>query len=133
MHQTHHLELTVADAPLVLDRVVSLFRARRCAIRELRFEAADRHRPGRVYVTVDADGRAELISMYVHPDARATGVAGELVEAVAAWATDQGATELVLSVKRANERARRLYLRHGFEDHGEEGDEPDEQRLRRPL
>jgi acetolactate synthase small subunit len=57
VHQTHHLELTVADAPLVLDRVVSLFRARRCAILALRFEAADRHRPGRVYATVQADAR----------------------------------------------------------------------------
>lgn len=64
MHQTHHLELTVADAPLVLDRVVSLFRARRCAIRELRFEAADRHRPGRVYVTVDADGRRARLATH---------------------------------------------------------------------
>ena len=64
MHQTHRLELTVADAPLVLDRVVSLFRARRCAIRELRFEAADRHRPGRVHVTVEADARRARLATH---------------------------------------------------------------------
>jgi acetolactate synthase small subunit len=61
VHHTHHLELTVADAPLVLDRIVSVCRARRCAISALRFEAADRHRPGRVLVTVEADAtRARL-------------------------------------------------------------------------
>jgi acetolactate synthase regulatory subunit len=54
-HHTHHLELVVADAPLVLDRVVSLCRARRCTIRSLRFEAADRHRPGRVLLTLQAE------------------------------------------------------------------------------
>jgi acetolactate synthase small subunit len=61
MHHTHHLELTVADAPLMLDRVVSLCRARRCTITALRFEAADRHRPGRVILTIEADAvRARL-------------------------------------------------------------------------
>ena len=61
MHQTHHLELTVADTPLVLDRIVSLCRTRRCAIAALRFEAADRHRPGRVLMTIEADAtRARL-------------------------------------------------------------------------
>ena len=61
MHHTHHLELTVADTPLVLDRIVSVCRARQCAITALRFEAADRHRPGRVLVTMEADGaRARL-------------------------------------------------------------------------
>lgn len=61
MHHTHHLELTVADTPLVLDRIVSVCRARQCAIVALRFEAADRHRPGRVLVTIEADAaRARL-------------------------------------------------------------------------
>jgi acetolactate synthase small subunit len=60
---THHLELTVADTPLVLDRVVSLCRARRCAIVALRFAAADRHRPGRVLVALEADAtRARLVT-----------------------------------------------------------------------
>ena len=56
-HNTHHLELTVSDMPLVLDRVVSLCRARQCTIAALRFEAADRHRPGRVLATLEADAR----------------------------------------------------------------------------
>ncbi|MEA2323401.1 MAG: hypothetical protein QOD81_3251 [Solirubrobacteraceae bacterium] len=54
MHPTHHLELTVGDTPLVLDRIVSLCRARMCTIVALHFEAADRHRPGRVSVTLRA-------------------------------------------------------------------------------
>jgi acetolactate synthase regulatory subunit len=54
MHPTHHLELTVADAPLVLDRIVSTCRARQCTVVALHFEAADRHRPGRVSVTMRA-------------------------------------------------------------------------------
>lgn len=57
MRHTHHLELTVADTPLVLDRIVSICRGRQCAIVALRFEAADRHRPGRVSATIEADGR----------------------------------------------------------------------------
>jgi acetolactate synthase regulatory subunit len=56
VRHTHHLELTVADTPLVLDRIVSVCRGR-CAIVALRFEAADRHRPGRVSATIEADGR----------------------------------------------------------------------------
>ena len=57
MRHTHHLELTVADAPLVLDRIVSVCRARQCTIVALRFEAADRHRPGRVLATLEADAK----------------------------------------------------------------------------
>jgi acetolactate synthase regulatory subunit len=61
VHHTHHLELTVADTPLVLDRIVSVCRGRRCTIVALRFEAADRHRPGRVSATIEADrSRARL-------------------------------------------------------------------------
>jgi acetolactate synthase small subunit len=57
VRHTHHLELTVADTALVLDRIVSTCRGRQCAIVALRFEAADRHRPGRVSATIEADGR----------------------------------------------------------------------------
>jgi acetolactate synthase small subunit len=62
VHHTHHLELTIADTPLVLDRVVSVCRARQCAITALRFEAADRHRPGRVMLTIEADARRARVA-----------------------------------------------------------------------
>jgi acetolactate synthase small subunit len=64
VRHTHQLELTVTDTPLVLDRVVSLLRTRRCAIVALRFEAADRHRPGRVSVTVEADARRARLATH---------------------------------------------------------------------
>jgi acetolactate synthase small subunit len=63
VRHTHHFELTVADTPLLLDRVVSVCRARQCTIAALSFEAADRHRPGRVLATIEADARrARLVA-----------------------------------------------------------------------
>jgi acetolactate synthase regulatory subunit len=63
VHHTHQLELTVAAAPLVLDRIVAVCRARQCAISALQFAAADRHRPGRVLVTFEADAaRARVVA-----------------------------------------------------------------------
>jgi acetolactate synthase small subunit len=64
VRHTHHLELTVADTPLVLDRIVSLCRTRRCTIAGLRFEAADRHRPGRVLATIEADATRARLAMH---------------------------------------------------------------------
>jgi acetolactate synthase regulatory subunit len=63
VHPTHQLELTVADTPLVLDRIVSLCRSRQCTIVALRYEAAGRHRTGRVALTVAAPSRrARLVA-----------------------------------------------------------------------
>lgn len=56
----------------------------------------------------------ELISMWVAPSARRRGVAGQLVESVAAWATDALARTLVLDVIESNEAAIALYERAGF-------------------
>ena len=53
-----HLELTVKDAPGVLERVVGAVRSRQCQIVALQFHAGDRHRPGRVEITLDAPTRA---------------------------------------------------------------------------
>jgi acetolactate synthase small subunit len=67
VHHTHNLELTVTDTPLVLDRVVSTLRGRRCEIVALRYECADRHRPGRVLATVRAEARhARLATQRLH-------------------------------------------------------------------
>ncbi|MER7440819.1 GNAT family N-acetyltransferase [Micromonospora avicenniae] len=67
-------------------------------------------------------GVAELISMWVHPQARGHGVADALVDAVARWARQAGADRLRLAVMAGNERAARLYRRHGFVPTGELGD-----------
>jgi acetolactate synthase regulatory subunit len=58
----HHLELTVADAPAVLDRVVSTVRSRQCTIVSLRFQAGDRHRPGQIDLTVSSSARAARLA-----------------------------------------------------------------------
>jgi hypothetical protein len=61
---------------------------------------------------------AELLSMWVQPDARGVGVGDFLVQAVVGWARRQRATHLELNVREANGAATRLYERHGCVDIG---------------
>ncbi len=61
--------------------------------------------------------RAELVSMYVRPEARGGGVAGRLIDAFVAWAQERGAARLEVSAYAANETALRVYQRHGFHPH----------------
>ncbi len=56
----------------------------------------------------------ELISMWVAPSARRQGIGARLIESVAAWAADGGASELRLDVVAANAGAIALYERSGF-------------------
>ena len=64
----------------------------------------------------DDDGRVEVISMWVDPEARGTGVGEALIGAVLQGAREeQGAPAVVLSVKAGNRRAIELYERMGFE------------------
>ena len=76
---------------------------------------------GMVSCTEPVDGEAELISMWVAPQARGRGVGQSLIEDVRKWATAQGARRLVLSVRTRNEPAIRLYTRSGFIDCGPAG------------
>ena len=72
----------------------------------------------------DGDGRVELISMWVAPEARGTGAGEALVGEVLRWAAgEEGAPAVVLSVKEGNERAIALYRRLGFEQTDEAADE----------
>jgi ribosomal protein S18 acetylase RimI-like enzyme len=78
----------------------------------------------------------ELISMYVSPGTRGAGVSDLLAETVIAWATEHGATQIVLAVRASNERAKAFYRRQGFEEIGPApGDpgEPPETLMRRPA
>ena len=59
-------------------------------------------------------GHPEVMSMWVEPDCRGTGVAGDLLAAVISWAEGQGASALRLGVADDNLAARRFYERHGF-------------------
>lgn len=56
----------------------------------------------------------ELISMWVAPAARGTGLAERLVAEVVDWSADAGSSRVELWVTESNERARRLYARIGF-------------------
>jgi len=55
-----------------------------------------------------------LVSMWVRPQARGTGVAGRLVAAVLARARAAGAAQVTLWVALSNDRARAFYQRMGF-------------------
>jgi GNAT superfamily N-acetyltransferase len=59
-------------------------------------------------------GVVELVSMFVRPRARGHRVGEALVDAVAAWAKDKGATSVHLWVTETNKPAIRLYERCGF-------------------
>lgn len=60
-----------------------------------------------------------LVAMWVAPEARGSGVAADLVEAVIEWARVDGAAEVTLGVADGNGRARALYLNCGFSSTGE--------------
>jgi len=59
-------------------------------------------------------GVVHLMAMWVHPALRGSGAASALVQSVLAWAEGRGATLVRLDVVEGNDRARRLYQRHGF-------------------
>lgn len=61
----------------------------------------------------------DLVSMWVRPDFRGTGLAADLVRAVIAWAVDEKAQALVLRVNDGNDRAWRLYEKLGFINTGD--------------
>jgi len=84
------------------------------------------------------DGAAELVSMWVRPDARGRGVGEALVMATAGWARARGHGALFLWVTEVNAPARRLYERCGFAPSGDRQPLPSdptlaEIRMRRPL
>ena len=57
---------------------------------------------------------AELISMFIRPQARGRGVGEAIIDAVAGWAIRQGAATMHLWVTETNKPARMLYERCGF-------------------
>lgn len=68
----------------------------------------------------DLGADRQLISMWVAPPHRGSGVAAELVDAVLGWARDEvGATTVGLWVTRGNDRAQRFYERMGFVETGD--------------
>jgi ribosomal protein S18 acetylase RimI-like enzyme len=68
---------------------------------------------GTVGCLVDG-GVAELVSMWVAPEARGSDVADQLVDAVLTHARERGCEATVLWVSDGNVPAERLYARRGF-------------------
>jgi len=62
---------------------------------------------------------ANLYAMWVAPDARRAGLGRALVEAVSAWAAEEGASIVHLCVTDSNEGAAAMYERCGFAPTGE--------------
>ena len=60
----------------------------------------------------------ELISMWVDPAHRTSGVGRVLVEEVVGWVTDRGFAEVRLMVAAENQAAERFYERLGFRRNG---------------
>lgn len=71
----------------------------------------------------DHDGHhadIDLVSMWVAPSYRGSGVAEQLVDAVLEWARDEAQAQVVgLWVTRGNDRAQRFYERLGFVETGD--------------
>ncbi len=82
---------------------------------------------------LDDEQRVELISMWVAPSARGSGVADALVAAVRDYAERADANAVRLSVRRINERAIGMYERAGLVLADEPGDEPAEIAMQLPL
>lgn len=78
----------------------------------------------------DVEYRRELLSMWVDPDWRGTGVAEELVTAIQAWAKGDGANLLKLCVADGNDHARWFYEKLGFTPHRHAGTTSEESRHR---
>lgn len=79
-------------------------------------------------------GVAELMSLWVAPEARGLGVGAALVERCWDWLQRSAPGEsLHLNVRRHNRAARRLYERLGFAVIGPAADDPDEDVMAKHL
>ena len=97
--------------------------------------AREEGHPVGVVSGVPSGAHVELISMWVAPGHRGTGLAGRLVDEVVAWAAAQD-LDTELMVRDDNAPAITAYGRAGFTDLGVPEDwpegEPRERRMRRP-
>ncbi len=99
----------------------------RARLTDVPFTVVARGEEGPVGVACGADaGRSvELISMWIAPGRRGSGLAGRLIGAVVGWAEADG-RPTSLMVRDDNAGAIRAYARAGFVDHGVPADWPDD-------
>ena len=62
--------------------------------------------------------RATLIAVWLDPEFRGAGRADAMLDEIVAIARERGIVQIELNVHDANDRARRLYERHGFVRYG---------------
>jgi dihydropteroate synthase len=121
----------LADAPDAFGETLAHARARTDAA----WEALAAPRPDRIQLVAERDGapagmtvavidaedpaRADLLGMWVAPEARGTGLGGALVDAALAWTRGRAVLELSLRVAEGSDAARALYLGRGFRETGE--------------
>lgn len=67
---------------------------------------------------VDPTKTAHLVSVYITPALRGSGLLERLAEEVYRWARDRGSTEIRLEVARENARAVAAYVRLGYRPTG---------------
>lgn len=90
---------------------------------DLALAAEDPERPDRwvgyLACFVDTPGQGHVVSVYVTPSHRATGLAGQMLDGVVAWARGEaGLDRLHLYVHEDNARAHAFYRRYGFTETG---------------
>jgi ribosomal protein S18 acetylase RimI-like enzyme len=66
------------------------------------------------YIDEDAPDVAEVVSVWVAPEARRQGLARRLMDGVAAWGVSRGTSRQRLWVTETNLRAQNLYLSSGY-------------------
>ena len=66
------------------------------------------------YLDEDDLLKAHLVSMWVNPGHRRSGIGRGLVESIQAWAKNRGARMLLLTVTNINHAAIEFYKRNGF-------------------
>ena len=80
--------------------------------------AADGTLMGHVVVMRGVD-EMHLLNITVAPEHQGRGLGAAMLRDVVAWSQAEGAEALWLEVRQSNERARRLYVRGGFEAMGQ--------------
>lgn len=80
--------------------------------------ADDGQAVGTTSARIEGPQRAQLLGMWVAPEARGRGAGSRLIDAIAGWARENGIGHLGLWVTETNQSARALYEKNGFRPTG---------------